>query len=90
MIDKNLPEPPENTRSCVYCFKHKRLKGVLIHWPSEDCTKDEITTLSGLKCGSFSMWSYTCAWCRGIETKRKKRWEDARDSVIVEVTKWKQ
>ena len=82
MIDKNLPEPPKDARSCVYCFKHKKLKGILIHWPRGDYDKEEITMINGLKCKSFSMWSYTCAWCRGIETKRKKRWDMARESVL--------
>jgi len=74
MIDKNKPEPKEEDRYCVYCGKRKRLKGILIHWPREDCDLAEVRLPGGQMCQTFSMWVYTCAWCRGINTKRKARY----------------
>jgi len=84
MIDKNLPEPLPEDRYCVYCGKRKRLRGILIHWPRESYDDehngdDEVILFdSRLHCHSFSMWSYVCAWCKGIEAKRKQRYEVAR------------
>ena len=73
MINKNLPPPLVENRRCVYCGKRKRLTGILIHFPDENYDKTEVTLLNGQKCESFSMWSYICAWCKGIETKRKTK-----------------
>jgi len=73
MIDKNLPEPKPEDRYCTHCGKRKRLTGSFIHFPNETCEKDEIRLVSGQMCGTFSMWLYKCAWCRGVDTKRKKR-----------------
>jgi hypothetical protein len=73
MINKDLPEP--TIKECVYCYrKNGNLKGTLIHWPNKDCTKKEIKVLSSnIKIEPFSMWIYTCQWCRGIETKKRNR-----------------
>jgi len=73
VIDKNLPQPSEANRYCVHCGKKTRLAGKLIHWPSEDCIKDEVQLLNGQMCGTFSLWIYKCAWCRGVDTKRRLR-----------------
>ena len=70
MINKNLPEPED--KYCVFCGKKKRLKGLLIHWPDENCEKAEVRLIGGLMCETFSMWTYKCAWCRAIDTKRKR------------------
>jgi hypothetical protein len=72
MIDLNLPDPPHKT--CVYCGKTRYLKGKLIHWPSEEYVDEKIyTMLDGTQIEPFSLWIYTCAWCRGIITKREKQ-----------------
>lgn len=74
MIDKNMPEP--DVKECHKCFRRNRLKGKLIHWPSEKCDKDIVKTpgfLGSKGIETFSVWIYTCAWCRGVETKRQKR-----------------
>jgi len=73
MINKDLPEPELEHRYCVFCGKRKRLTGFLIHLPSEDYEKDEVTLMNGQKCQSFSMWTYECAWCKAILTKRKRK-----------------
>ena len=75
MIDKNLPEPQPEYRTCCTCSKNTRLTGTLIHWPNENCTKSEVTLINGHKIESFSMWIYKCAWCKAIDTKRKKKYE---------------
>jgi len=79
MIDKNLPEPPVEVRSCVRCGKRKRLTAILIHWPDDDYDtrhngSDVVILPYNQTCHSFSMWSYKCAWCKANDTKRKKRW----------------
>lgn len=68
MINLALPEPAEKT--CVNCHRsHGKMNGKLIHWPSESFAGE--TTWQGIN--PFSVWLYTCQWCRGAETKRKKR-----------------
>ena len=73
MIDKNLPEPAIEHRYCVFCGKTKRLTGRLIHFPDEACEKAEMRLMGGQMCQTFSMWTYKCAWCKGIDTKRRLR-----------------
>lgn len=80
MIDHYLPEPSIEYRSCVYCGKIKRLKGILIHWPfshAEEHGYDKPVSIGiggpNDKIEPFSMWNYECAWCRAIETKKKRR-----------------
>lgn len=76
MIDLNLPEPPEAERQCVYCGRRIRLRGTLIHWPNADCKAKTVhVSMTGLKLEPFSTWIYLCAWCRGTETREKKRQE---------------
>lgn len=68
MIDLNLPEPPPEKQFCANCGRHKGgLKGRLIHWPDEQATS---AIYNGVE--SFSLWVYTCRWCRGGETRRAK------------------
>lgn len=72
MVDKKLPEPPENMRRCSYCgIKRGKMVGMLIHWPSSDYAKNTVTLPSGMVVEPFSIWSYICQWCRGVETKKK-------------------
>jgi hypothetical protein len=72
MIDKNLPEP--DIKECVYCGrKTGKLKGQLLHWPNEDCTKSQITLINETKIEPFSMWIYECQYCRGVKTKKLKK-----------------
>lgn len=69
MIDLELMEPLY--KSCVYCGKTRHLKGILIHWPSEEDIDNEIVKLpDSTSLEPFSFWVYTCAWCRGILTKK--------------------
>lgn len=74
MIDKNLAEPPIEHRYCVYCGKRKRLTATLLHWPFEGFKGEMVTLPNGNKVEPFSYWSYECAWCKAICTKRRKRW----------------
>jgi hypothetical protein len=73
-IDIKAPEPPPSLRYCVGCGRRHGLKGILIHWPDEECKKDKVTVpMSRLEVEPFSTWVYQCRWCKGIDTKRKKR-----------------
>lgn len=79
MIDLTLPEPEPENRECYLCFrKGSNLKGTLIHWPSPDYAKDMVTMIDGMKIEPFSLWFYACQWCRGVETKRSKRFMSGR------------
>ena len=80
MINKNEPEPPVDQRACYRCGRKKGLKGRLIHWPSEDFKK-EIVIINGSEIEAFSMWNYSCQWCRAAETRRKNRWK--REEALV-------
>lgn len=73
MIDKNLPEPKE--KRCADCGRtNGKMSGTLIHWPSEEYEgKEYVKTLRGQLVEPFSFWGYECQWCRGVETKRKRR-----------------
>lgn len=80
MIDHHLPEPPIEHRYCAYCGKKKRLTGELIHWPFHKEKEHGFNKPVSIGIGGpndkvepFSMWLYLCAWCRAIETKRKKK-----------------
>ncbi len=76
MIDLKKEEPPENKRKCVSCGKtvDKKSEGKLIHWPNESYVEAKtVKIITGEEIEPFSLWAYTCRWCRGIETKRKKR-----------------
>lgn len=71
MINLELPDPLY--KSCVYCGKTRHLKGKLIHFPSIEY-KDRAVymSLDGTMMEPFSCWIYTCAWCRGVITRRAK------------------
>lgn len=72
MINFSLPEPPINERQCVICGKKKFLKGQLVHWPSDYyIDKNKVTLLNNMTIEPFSIWLYTCKWCRGIHTKKE-------------------
>lgn len=71
-INLNQPEPDERHRSCHMCGKRKGLGKVLIHWPDEDCKKEEVRISTGMMVPAFSLWIYTCQWCRAIATKQRK------------------
>ena len=80
-IELNKPEPTMDRKHCVGCFrsgKNAALRGKLIHWPSNDCMK-KLVMIPG--CGGliepFSLWLYTCRWCRSAETRRRN-WQDRR------------
>ena len=73
MIDHNLPEPPVEDRECAYCRRRKGLKGNLIHWPAVDFTRDKVVMPSGMEIEPFSIWLYSCQWCRAAESRRRNR-----------------
>jgi hypothetical protein len=74
VIDLNKPEPPEYEKRCDWCHqKRGKLIGTLIHVPRDDYKNKTWTNMRGEKIEAFSFWSYSCNWCRGIETKRKNR-----------------
>ena len=73
MIDLKLPEPP--LKECVRCFRRDgNLIGKLIHWPNADAKSD--VRIYGTTIEPFSMWTYTCRYCRGVETKRRRRLQE--------------
>lgn len=72
MINKNLPEP--EVKECCNCFRmgpEAHLIGLLVHWPDEDCTKEEVTLSNGQKVTPFSLWLYECRWCRSAFTRKR-------------------
>lgn len=76
MIDLRKPEPDH--RECAGCLKTgptAALRGVLIHWPSETAVKPVhfYPGDRGEGIEPFSLWLYTCRWCRGWDTRRKRR-----------------
>ena len=75
MINLNLAEPPVQMRDCVYCGKKKNLTGALIHIPNAEYTKPTYKIITGHEIESFSLWLYTCSWCKGIRTKEKNKQE---------------
>ena len=71
-IDLNAQEPKPEHRTCVICFKRRGvMKGELIHWPSADYKGERVYLGGNLYQEPFSIWLYTCQWCRGAETRRK-------------------
>ena len=80
MIEKKLPEP--DVKECATCYrKGTKMKGELLHWPSENATAP-VTIPSGMKIEPFSIWLYECQWCRGVETKRRMRNDQAKGPPV--------
>ena len=86
MIKPKLPEPSveSDKRKCQYCGrKHPKNRGTLIHFPSIDYIGvKEITLPDGTVTEPFSVWVYTCQWCRSKETKRKKKEKAYKKALI--------
>ena len=81
MINKQLPRPPAGSpaRECVHCLKRQGNVGQLIHWPYEDCERETVYT-GIMRIEPFSMWLFTCRWCRGGETRRKNHQRKLREA----------
>lgn len=84
MIDHNLPEPEPHLRSCYVCHRKSRLRGTLLHWPNETCKEEQVVLITGNTMAPFSLWYYTCQWCRAAETKRSKKYNAVGFSVGIQ------
>ena len=73
MINLELSE--QNIKRCTSCGRliDKPTKKKLIHWPNEAYRKKTVRLITGEDVETFSFWDYTCRWCAGVETKKKRR-----------------
>jgi hypothetical protein len=72
VIDRNLPEPEPQQRTCCRCHRPCATRdGKLIHVPDAEYDKPTCRTILGDEIEAFSLWIYTCRWCRGWETRRR-------------------
>ncbi len=70
MINLHLPEPDQ--KYCVYCHRENALKGELIHFPHKSC-ESVVYLTNDRVIEPFSIWLYTCRWCRGADTRWKRK-----------------